>query len=190
MQLRYFFLTILLFLVSEDFSFAQQQTEWTVPEGTITHLAEEPINDIEYSPDGKLLAVASDSGIWLYDTVTHQEVTRLVGHTGLVNSISFSPDSTKLASGDSRGWIYLWGVANRTRLWRWHPGSGRASVSFSPGGQTVASGAREYLRLLNVATGRYSSQHVGDWVAIQSVSFSPNGRMVAIGSADGRVFLR
>ena len=69
MQLRYFFLTILIFLVSNDFGFAQQSTELIAPEGTIVHLAEEPINDIEYSPDGKLLAAASDSGIWLYDTL-------------------------------------------------------------------------------------------------------------------------
>ena len=74
---------------------------WTLPEGTIAHLGEEPINDIAYSPDGGLLAAASDSGIWLYDGVTHQEVARLVEHTDSVYSISFSPDGKTLASADS-----------------------------------------------------------------------------------------
>ena len=41
MQLRYFFLTILLFSVSDTFGFAQQSTEWTLPEGTIAHLGKE-----------------------------------------------------------------------------------------------------------------------------------------------------
>ena len=88
MQLRYFFLTILLFSVSEDFGFAQQATEWTVPEGAIAHLDDGGINDIAYSPDGGLLAAASGSGIWLYDTVTHQEVARLVENTS-IRSIVF-----------------------------------------------------------------------------------------------------
>ena len=114
-------LLILLSLISlsEDFGFAQQSTEWTVPEGTIVHLAEEPINDIAYSPDGKLLAAASDSGIWLYDTVTHNEVVNLVGHRGLVHSISFSPDSKTLASADN--YVYLWDVATGELLLRIDP---------------------------------------------------------------------
>jgi hypothetical protein len=140
MQLRYFFLTILLFLVSEDFSFAQQSTEWTVPEGTIVHLGGESINDIAYSPDGELLAVASGSGIWLYDTVTHQEVTRLVFHNNSVYSISFSPDGKTLASGDSGGIVSLWDVATGTLLWSGSEHHGkRASVSFRPDGKTLAS---------------------------------------------------
>lgn len=192
MQLRYFFLTILLFLVSQYFVFAQQSTEWTVPDGTIAHLADEPINDIEYSPDGKLLAVASDSGIWLYDTVTHKEVARLVEHTGLVNSISFSPDSTKLASGDSVGGVYLWGVANGIRLWYnlW-ANSRRTSVSFSSGGWTLASvGRRQYLYLWDVATGDRSIDVDFAWGSVlHSVSFSPDGRVVAVGLTDGKVFL-
>ncbi len=106
-----------------------------VPDALFSHVAEEPINDIEYSPDGKFLAVASDSGIWLYDTVTHQEVRHLVEHTGLVNSISFSPDSTKLSSADSGGRVYLWNVATGTHLWSRTEHHGRASVSFSPGGR-------------------------------------------------------
>ena len=180
-------LLILLSLItlSEDFGFAQQSTQLTVPEGTIVHLAEEPINDIEYSPDGKLLAAASDSGIWLYDTVTHNEVVNLVGHRGLVKSISFSPDSKKLASADN--YVYLWDVATGKLLQRIDPFYGGTTVSFSPGGQTVAiAGSNRGGRLWDLEDWRSSS--VVNRV-LQSVSFSPNGRMVAFGLVDGRVFL-
>ncbi len=185
MQLRYLFLTIMLFLVAIYFGFAQQSTEWIAPEGTIVHLAEEPINDIEYSPDGKLLAAASDSGIWLYDTETHQEVVNLVGHRGLVKSISFSPDSKKLASADT--YVYLWDVATGELLQRIDPFYGGTSVSFSPGGQTVAiAGSNRGGRLWDRSDWRSSSVVNRE---LQSVSFNPNGRMVAFGLVDGRVFL-
>ncbi len=191
-------LTILILLslisLSGDFGFAQQSTQLTVPEGTIVHLAEEPINDIAYSPNGELLAVASGSGIWLYDTVTHQEVTRLVEHSNPVYSISFSPDSKKLASGDSGGRVYLWDVATGKRLWR-HAGflqhsNQRASVSFSPDGETVASGGGHDVHLWNAATGHefYSLDFYRTIRRISSVSFSPDGRMLAVCGSDKKVF--
>ncbi|MDE0327450.1 MAG: hypothetical protein OXN27_26275 [Candidatus Poribacteria bacterium] len=190
MQFRYFFLTILLFLVSEDFGFAQQSTErkWTLPEGTIAHLAEEPINDIAYSPDGGLLAAANANGIWLYDTVTHQEVARLVGHTRPVVSISFSPEGKTLASGDSGGRVNLWDVATGTLLWSRTEHHGRTSVSFSPGGKTLASGAGQRFNLWDVATQGYSAE-IFYRISIQSVSFSPDARMLAIGALDKTVRL-
>ena len=189
MQFRYLFLMFLLFLVSVDFGFAQQSTEWTVPEGTIVHLDGEPINNIAYSPDGELLAAASGSSILLYDTVTHQEVTRFVGHRTPVYSISFSPDGKKLASGDSSAAVYLWDVAAGKFLdYTWGLGSGRVSVSFRPDGQTLASGNGERVHLWNVAAWSYNR-----WIFrnrdIQSVSFSPDGRMLAFCGLNKKVYL-
>ena len=39
------------------------------------------IHEIQYSPDGTRLAVASRIGIWLYDTTTYQAVALLTGDT-------------------------------------------------------------------------------------------------------------
>ena len=80
--------------------FAQDYTQFSLPEGAKACLGKgETSGNIAYSPDGTRLAVASSIGIWLYDTVTHQEVALLKGHTGSVSSVAFSPDGSTLAAG-------------------------------------------------------------------------------------------
>ena len=55
----------------------QDAMQWNLPEDAKARLGKGKIHDIQYSPDGKFLAVASGIGIWLYDTTTHQEVACL-----------------------------------------------------------------------------------------------------------------
>ena len=169
-------------------SFAADPPQWQLPDSAIAHQGEESINDIAYSPDGKLLAAASRSGIWIYDTVTHREVTRLVEHKDPVYSISFSPDGKTLASGDLDNNVYLWDVTTGTLL-RGPISRGR-SVSFSPDGKTVASvnNTKTNVKLLNVPDlSLKDSLSFGG--GIYSVSFSPDGRMVVGGMSDGKVDL-
>ena len=46
--------------------------------------------------------------MWLWDVATGQLVTTLTGHTGVVNSVTFSPDGDTLASGSRDGTAILW----------------------------------------------------------------------------------
>ena len=81
-------------------SFAQDYTQWGLPEGAKARIGKGRINDMQYSPDGTILAVASSVGIWLYDAETFQELALLRKGKYGVRNISFSPDSTTLVSGD------------------------------------------------------------------------------------------
>ena len=95
-------LILTAFLVIFTFApttFAQDYTQWGLPEGAKARLGKGSINEIAYSPDGARLAVASSIGIWLYNTQTYQEIALLTGHTGWVSSVSFSPDGRTLATG-------------------------------------------------------------------------------------------
>jgi WD40 repeat protein len=70
-----------------------------------------------------------------------------------------------------------------------HHGSAK-SVSFSPDGQTIASGSADStIKLWNVADGQELRTLKGHQRAVNSVSFSPDGKVLASGSKDGTIKL-
>ena len=72
------------------------------------------INEIEFSPDGNLLAVAGSMG-GLCDTTTLRETSLLARNSRPISSIAFSPDGRTLAVGNRRG-IHVWNVNTGEKL--------------------------------------------------------------------------
>ena len=72
-------------------------TTWKLPESAKSRLGKGIINDIAYSPNGKLFAVASSIGVWLYNAETGEALTLLTGQKAWVRGIAFAPDGQTLA---------------------------------------------------------------------------------------------
>ena len=88
-----------------------ENAQWDIPraEGTLLN-PRSGINDIQYSPDGTRIAVASSLGVWLYALNSDEEPRLLKTDRPSVFSISFSPDGITLASGHRDGLVRLWDV--------------------------------------------------------------------------------
>ena len=147
-------------------------------------------DDLAFSPDGRLLAVATGIGLYLYDIPALSEV-RFIATDAAVFDIAFSPDGRLLASGSSDKTVRLWDAASG-QLLRTLEGHGGSvwSVAFSPDGRLLASGGRDWtVRLWDVQTGQLVRTLEGHTNWVNSVAFSPDGRLLASGSWDGTIRL-
>ena len=174
----------------------QESMQWNLPEDAKARLGKGSIEEIQYSPDGKLLVVASGIGVWLYDVTTHREVALLNEHTSGVDFLAFSPDGRTFASGNADGTIILSGpivqLDKSTGLQKTLVGHTHwiSSLAFSPDGKTLASDSRDgTIRLWDVITGEEKWTLKKDSDDATMLSFTPDGETVVSVSWENKIGL-
>ena len=158
----------------------------------------EPATAATISPDGHELAVAhTDNVIRRWDIATGQITGTLVGHTGPVEHLVYSPNGKQLAAGKTD----RSGPGNQT-LQVWDINSGRIvhqlaahravtfGVAFSPDGAQIAScGGDRKVKLWNAKSGELLATLDGHSQLVSGVQFSPDGLLLASCGRDGQVLV-
>ena len=159
------------------------------------------IKELNYSPDGKELAIACDLGIWIYDPELNAEKILLTremgGHQGSVQSIDYSSDGNILVSCTSRDDVRLWDIKGKKHKFtlsnpRIPSGSlyGLSNtVSFLSESNMFLIGTASGTHLYNALNGEYKYTLPEHGNYIVSSIFSPDGNMIATASNDKTILL-
>jgi WD40 repeat protein/serine/threonine protein kinase len=152
---------------------------------------------VAFSPDGKLLATASDdltAKIW--DISSGKELFTLSGHDHApvsippfdgVIQVGFSPDGKRLVTAGGDGTVKVWDTSQYTELFTLeaHPGSAVIDVTFSPDGAQLLTGSFDGpAKLWDVATGKELLTLSGHTGGVYGVAFTPDGTRLVTGSED------
>ena len=149
-------LTIVLGRLQRKPILLHESSQHQLPEGAKSRIGKGSVQDIAYSPDSTLLAVATVTGIWLYDASTAEVRTVLTADTYGISSISFSPDGRTLAGGGSDRIIYLWNVDTGECHQSFVGHNGEIfKVLFSLDGNTLAAVSIHDISLWDVTTGTH-----------------------------------
>jgi WD40 repeat protein len=153
------------------------------------------VTALDFSRDGKKLAVGGSDGSISVHSVEARETTRAVlgAHDTPVNCIAFSQDGRLLASGDSKGGILVLDAQTSEIVRRFTGHRDRVlCMAFSPDSRLLATGALEHKRALclwNLSNAAGSPHVLMAARTVYSLRFSWDGTTLFAAHGDNTVRL-
>jgi WD40 repeat protein len=137
-------------------------------------------DNLQFAPNGRYVALWEGEDIRLWDIEVEDIVGTMPEHDGGVQSLSFSPNSERAISINSRGQARLWDIAadGAVRLRIWFTDS-VDRVYMSPDSSSAAVARHDFMtRFFNVSQG----QNRGNYDISPNAIFSPDWSIIATSS--------
>jgi WD40 repeat protein len=149
-------------------------------------------HDLEFSPDGKRLAVATGRGIFLYDGTTFEQ-KGFIDVDDSVSAIAFSPDGNVLAVAVD-GKVSLWNVISGQQMMNlagelvsiYKLAYGLGGYVAAVGGTCRGCGSQQIgMKLWDAETGRQIFSQSDIWYATKALAFKSDGKQLFFGGQNG-----
>ncbi|KAF8541118.1 WD40-repeat-containing domain protein [Trichophaea hybrida] len=148
------------------------------------------VNSVAFSPDGQLLASASEyCGVRFWDPSTGGVLGTIEGHSNYIRGVAFSPNGQLLACTYGRT-IWLWDPTTLTAGGTLEGHSDAVQgVAFSPDGQLLASASSDSTIRLWDPTKRTVKSILKVHSSVMGVAFAPHSQLLASASLDHTIRL-
>ncbi|MGW4982105.1 caspase, EACC1-associated type [Streptomyces mirabilis] len=135
--------------------------------------SEHGLRAVAFSPDGKTVACANDSGCWLWDVVGRR-FRHDIGLRDSTHTVLFTPDGRLVTAGE--GGVRLWD-ATSLRIKATLPAGTTYAVALNKDGRTIATAGPHGVQLWDMTTRRPTATLTDN--TTQSLAWSPDGRTLA-----------
>ncbi len=174
--------------------------QWNLPKGAKMRLGKGGLGTIQFSPDGRQMVVGSNTGVWIYDVATGEEISLLLG---MSRAIAYSPDGRFMASAGGDPVTSFGGSPLETGIEIREVTTGRKvalqdelppakTLRFTNDSKTLVclSMSRENIYWIDVETGETITTNLGKrpgYMHLESYALTED--RIAIGSNDGKIEL-
>jgi WD40 repeat protein len=163
---------------------------WALPSGELVHTRDtkdDPATALQFSNDGRLLAIAAQSGATEVWDISSWKVQQKFAASSAFSTLAISPDNHHLAGATNYD-IQIWNLPTQKRLAVLHApfdSYDLNSLAFSPDNAMLASAdADTAIRVYDARTGVLRTTVTDLLLESLSIDFSPDGKSLLVGGAD------